>query len=165
VLCKKIESYDLDYKNACGDPHPVKLVSYIWKRVDGFILDFLKKELMESNPHACLIKPKTKSQTKIKPSGLRRKRVGLGLTTNNILPKGGYMKTLADVKKVQSMLADSLWNIDRLATYLSVPKGTVRYWVYERSIPYVKAGRHVRFRHEDIERWLESHRVEQQRSC
>jgi len=26
-------------------PHPVKFVSCIWKRIDGFIIDFLKEEM------------------------------------------------------------------------------------------------------------------------
>ncbi len=41
----KIESYNLDYRNEKGDSHPVRFASYIWKRIDGFILDYLKKEL------------------------------------------------------------------------------------------------------------------------
>ena len=45
IAYKKIESYDLDYRNKQGEPHPVKFASYIWKRIDGFILDYLKKEL------------------------------------------------------------------------------------------------------------------------
>jgi DNA-directed RNA polymerase specialized sigma subunit len=42
---KKIDSYNLNYCNAQGNPNPVKFVSYIWKRIDGFIVDYLKKEL------------------------------------------------------------------------------------------------------------------------
>lgn len=49
IVYKKIEGYDLDYHNKQGEPNPVKLVSYIWKRIDGFIIDSLKKELNESN--------------------------------------------------------------------------------------------------------------------
>lgn len=45
ILYTKIESYDLDYRNKCGEPHPVKFTSYIWKRIDGFIIDFLKEEV------------------------------------------------------------------------------------------------------------------------
>jgi DNA-directed RNA polymerase specialized sigma subunit len=43
----KIESYDLDYRDKQGNPNPVKFVSYIWKRIDGFIIDYLKKEINE----------------------------------------------------------------------------------------------------------------------
>ena len=44
---KKIESYDLDYRDRQGNPNPVRFVSYIWKRIDGFIIDYLKKEIKE----------------------------------------------------------------------------------------------------------------------
>jgi len=49
ISYKKIESYDLNYRNKQGSPNPVKFSSYIWKRIDGFIIDSLKKELSESN--------------------------------------------------------------------------------------------------------------------
>ena len=49
IVYKKIESYDLNYRNKQGNPNPVKFSSYIWKRIDGFIIDSLKKELNESN--------------------------------------------------------------------------------------------------------------------
>ena len=45
IVYKKIESYDLDYCDTKGNPNPVKFVSYIWKRIDGFIIDYLKKEI------------------------------------------------------------------------------------------------------------------------
>ena len=47
IAYKKIESYDLDYRDMQGNPNPVKFVSYIWKRIDGFIIDYLKKEISE----------------------------------------------------------------------------------------------------------------------
>jgi DNA-directed RNA polymerase specialized sigma subunit len=49
IVYKKIESYDLNYCDKKGNPSPVKFSSYIWKRIDGFIIDSLKKELNESN--------------------------------------------------------------------------------------------------------------------
>ncbi|MDD5108174.1 MAG: hypothetical protein PHC29_01505 [Candidatus Omnitrophica bacterium] len=49
IVYKKIESYDLNYCDKHGNPNPVKFTSYIWKRIDGFIIDALKKELSESN--------------------------------------------------------------------------------------------------------------------
>lgn len=45
ILYDKIKTYDLGYRDKNGDLKPVKFSSYIWKRIDGFILDFLKKEL------------------------------------------------------------------------------------------------------------------------
>jgi len=44
ILYNKIDSYDLNYCDKYGKPHPVKFTSYIWKRIDGFIIDFLKEE-------------------------------------------------------------------------------------------------------------------------
>lgn len=44
IIYEKIESYDLDYRDKQGKPHPVKFISYIWKRIDGFIIDFMKKD-------------------------------------------------------------------------------------------------------------------------
>ena len=52
---------------------------------------------------------------------------------------------------------NQLWTIDQLAKFLDVPAATIRDWVYKRLIPFVKAGRHVRFKPSDIHRWLEKH--------
>ena len=49
IAYKKIESYDLNYRNKQGSLNPVKFSSYIWKRIDGFIIDSLKEEPGESN--------------------------------------------------------------------------------------------------------------------
>jgi DNA-directed RNA polymerase specialized sigma subunit len=49
IIYKKIESYDLNYCDKRGNSNPVKFTSYIWKRIDGFIIDTLKKELSELN--------------------------------------------------------------------------------------------------------------------
>jgi len=51
ITYKKIDSYNLDYRDARGNPNPVKFVSYIWKRIDGFIIDSLKKELSLFKTH------------------------------------------------------------------------------------------------------------------
>ena len=45
ILYAKIKTYDLDYCDKHGNPKPVRFISYIWKRIDGFILDSLKKEI------------------------------------------------------------------------------------------------------------------------
>lgn len=49
IVYSKIKSYNLDYCDKQGNPNPVKFSSYIWKRIDGFIIDSLRKELGESN--------------------------------------------------------------------------------------------------------------------
>jgi len=48
VVYKKIKSYNLHYRDKQGNLKPVKFVSYIWKRIDGFIIDYLKKEMKEA---------------------------------------------------------------------------------------------------------------------
>ena len=45
ILYDKIKTYNLRYRDKNGDLKPVKFSSYIWKRIDGFILDSLKEEL------------------------------------------------------------------------------------------------------------------------
>ena len=47
IFYKKVESYDLCHRNKQGDLRPVKFVSYIWKRIDGFIIDSLRKQLQD----------------------------------------------------------------------------------------------------------------------
>jgi DNA-directed RNA polymerase specialized sigma subunit len=43
ILYDKIGTYNLNYKDKQGNFKQVRFTSYIWKRVDGFILDFLKE--------------------------------------------------------------------------------------------------------------------------
>ena len=45
ILHQKIKTYNLKYRDKHGNLKPVKFASYIWKRIDGFILDSLKKEI------------------------------------------------------------------------------------------------------------------------
>ena len=45
ILYDKIKTYNLRYRDKNGNFNPVRFSSYIWKRIDGFILDTLKKEL------------------------------------------------------------------------------------------------------------------------
>ena len=44
VMYRKINSYNLRYKDKNGNLKPVKFSSYIWKRIDGLIIDSLKRE-------------------------------------------------------------------------------------------------------------------------
>jgi len=55
----------------------------------------------------------------------------------------------------EQLIDNQLWSVDRLAQYLDVPVATVRDWCYKRKIPFIKAGRHVRFKFSDVEKWLE----------
>jgi DNA-directed RNA polymerase specialized sigma subunit len=45
ILYDKIKTYNLRCRDRSGNLCPVRFSSYIWKRIDGFILDSLKKEL------------------------------------------------------------------------------------------------------------------------
>ena len=45
ILYDKIKTYNLRYRDKNGALKPVRFSSYIWKRIDGFILDFLKEEM------------------------------------------------------------------------------------------------------------------------
>ena len=45
IVYNKIRSYDLDYRDKHGNLKPVRFISYIWKRIDGFIIDYLKEEM------------------------------------------------------------------------------------------------------------------------
>ena len=45
--------------------------------------------------------------------------------------------------------------VDELAAYLKIPKSTLYKLVREGKIPSQKVGRHLRFRKETIDRWLD----------
>jgi len=45
ILYQKVKTYDLRYKDKRGKSRPVRFSSYIWKRIDGFIIEYLKNEL------------------------------------------------------------------------------------------------------------------------
>jgi DNA-directed RNA polymerase specialized sigma subunit len=45
ILYDKIKTYNLRYRDKNGALKPVRFSSYIWKRIDGFILDSLREEL------------------------------------------------------------------------------------------------------------------------
>ncbi len=49
ILYDKIKTYNLRYRDKEGNFKPVRFSSYIWKRIDGFILDSLKKEISREN--------------------------------------------------------------------------------------------------------------------
>jgi DNA-directed RNA polymerase specialized sigma subunit len=45
LLIGKIDDYDLEYRDPSGHLKPVRFSSYIWKRIDGHIIDSLKEQL------------------------------------------------------------------------------------------------------------------------
>lgn len=44
VLYQKVGTYNLRYRDREGVLKPVRFGSYVWKRIDGLALDYLKKE-------------------------------------------------------------------------------------------------------------------------
>ncbi|MCX5679325.1 MAG: hypothetical protein NTZ95_01455 [Candidatus Omnitrophica bacterium] len=54
ILYDKVKTYDLRYKDKYGNTKPVRFCSYIWKRIDGFIIDYLKKELKKERQEQSL---------------------------------------------------------------------------------------------------------------
>lgn len=55
------------------------------------------------------------------------------------------------------MPSDALLDPDALSEYLGVPVKTIYNWRSAKKGPRaVKVGRHIRFRHADVEAWLES---------
>jgi excisionase family DNA binding protein len=51
---------------------------------------------------------------------------------------------------------DRLLTVEDLAGYLEVPVATVYAWRYRRQgPPGFRVGRHLRFRHSDVEDWIE----------
>ena len=54
---------------------------------------------------------------------------------------------------------NSYWDIRQLSIYLNVKPSTLYAWAAQGKIPCLKLHGLVRFRREDIERWVESFRV------
>ena len=53
---------------------------------------------------------------------------------------------------------DVMWSVDDLAEYLHISRKTIfnRLWRREELPPFIKTGRTVLFREEDVKRWLDS---------
>ena len=64
-----------------------------------------------------------------------------------------------DCQLSTSLIDNQLWSIDRLSKYLDVPVATIRDWAHKRQIPFLKVGRHIRFKSSDIEAWLKQRSV------
>ncbi len=50
LLYQKVRTYNLNYRDSGGNKRPVRFSSYIWKRIDGFAIDFLKHERRREVP-------------------------------------------------------------------------------------------------------------------
>jgi len=44
LLYRQVHKYDLNYRDAEARPKPVRFASYIWKRIDGFVVDYFRRE-------------------------------------------------------------------------------------------------------------------------
>jgi excisionase family DNA binding protein len=54
---------------------------------------------------------------------------------------------------------DHLWSSEELAQFLGVPLKTLYAWQHRRvGPPAYRVGKHLRFRREDVEAWLQSRR-------
>jgi len=51
ILYDKTKTYNLEYKDRQGNLKPVQFSFYIWKRIDGFIIDSVKKEIRRQRRH------------------------------------------------------------------------------------------------------------------
>ena len=45
VLHQKIKTYNLRYRDKKGNFKPVRFASYVWKQIDGLVIDSIKKEI------------------------------------------------------------------------------------------------------------------------
>jgi excisionase family DNA binding protein len=61
-------------------------------------------------------------------------------------------------------------NISDLSEYLGIAVNTIYSWIYQKKIPYTKVGRLVRFKGEEINKWIESrsltmYSIEEKQDC
>ena len=57
------------------------------------------------------------------------------------------------------VMPEPLMGISEVAVYLGVEECTLYKWVHIRKIPYYKVGNLVKFKKDDIERWLSNAKV------
>jgi len=62
--------------------------------------------------------------------------------------------------EISTVCLMKILNIDQLAEYLGRPKSTIYEWVNQKKIPYFKLGKLLMFDQADIDKWLESKKVE-----
>ncbi len=62
-------------------------------------------------------------------------------------------------------MASEILTIQQLSQALSVPVGTIYYWVSRREIPFVKYGRHLRFDLAEVMQFFREKTVIQQEPC
>jgi len=55
----------------------------------------------------------------------------------------------------------SFLNSKEISEYLGIKENTVYAWVHKRQIPFYKVGRLVKFKQDQIDRWIEGKRVKE----
>lgn len=54
---------------------------------------------------------------------------------------------------------DQLMNIDDVAEYLKLSRKTIQRYVFFKQIPFLKIGKHIRFKVSDILKWVDQNRA------
>ena len=72
---------------------------------------------------------------------------------------GSVDSSLLGMRNDSSALPE-LWDIDRLVTYLGTSKHLVYRLTHEHRIRFLRVGKELRFRPEDVAAWLESQAVD-----
>src|SRR5262245_65909184 len=102
----------------------------------------------------CLVAPAT---SKSKSGTVSAFRLWEAMPTR-IVPKDRrqYNSDMESVKTLQSDALPRLLTIDELATHLQIPRSTIYVWRTQGLGPAgIRIGRHLRWRQEDVELWLE----------
>jgi excisionase family DNA binding protein len=58
------------------------------------------------------------------------------------------------------MQEGELLTYDQMSRYLSITPNTLRIWVMQKRIPYLKIGKNVRFYASDVHEWLSKQAIE-----
>lgn len=58
------------------------------------------------------------------------------------------------MKAEKNLFFQNLWTVTDVANFLKVSEKTVYDWVHKRQIPFVKVRRLLRFKPEEIAKWL-----------
>jgi len=62
-------------------------------------------------------------------------------------------------QNVQGVIMSRLLTIDEASEYLGISKLTLYGWVSARKLGFVKVGRLVKFKQQDLEKWIDQHTV------
>ena len=70
-----------------------------------------------------------------------------------------YTTPLKGHAMTQVSVSDDLLTVNEVAEKLKISPHTVRYWVQERKVPFMKIGKRLRFDPQELAQWLETKRV------